>query len=121
MVATGNPRVSVEIANLASYDEVLALHRRFGERRPLHGLVNCAAEVPRVQQFIEIPSIRSGSKVSVDRQFASNVLGYHFMLRAFQDNLRFGCGRVVNVASDWAGNLDLDDVSFLRRSYDNDT
>jgi retinol dehydrogenase 12 len=28
--------------------------------------------------------------------------------------------RVVNVASYWAGGLDLNDLEFTRRSYDND-
>lgn len=85
-------------------------------------LVNNAAECPKRQEFVKIP--RKGSKEvveeSVDKQFATNVLGYHFMLRAFEDAFQ-GNSHVVMVASNWAGDLDLNDVNFRKRRYDNDT
>ena len=67
--------------------------------------------------------------VDVDRQFASNVLGYHFMIKVFSDHFsnQTAAGaekqptHVVNVASNWAGDLDLSDLSFTRRGYDNDS
>ena len=59
---------------------------------------------------------------SVDAQFSSNVLAYHFMIKEFfQNSDRGTAANIVNVASDWAGDVDLDDLSFTRRKYDNDT
>ena len=57
-----------------------------------------------------------------ERQFAVNVLGYVRMLDQFADVLSHSSQpRVVNVASYWAGDLDLDDLMFERRPYDNNT
>ena len=53
-------------------------------------------------------------------QFATNVLGCLWMTQAFEPILQAsGPARVVNVASYWAGDLDLDDLEFRRRPYDN--
>ncbi len=53
-------------------------------------------------------------------QFATNVLGYFWLTRAFYPHLRAAApARVVNVASYWAGDLDLADLEFGRRRYDN--
>jgi retinol dehydrogenase-13 len=49
------------------------------------------------------------------------VLGYYRMIRAFTPHLKAGApSRIVNVASYWAGNLDLEDPEFKHRRYDND-
>ena len=49
-----------------------------------------------------------------------NVLGYFWMIQAFAEILkRSAPARVVNVASYWAGDLELDDLEFKRRRYDN--
>ena len=85
-------------------------------------LVNSAAECPRQQQMIELK--RKGTQQqeyldTVDKQFATNVLGYHFMLSGLK--AYFQNSHVVMVASNWAGDLDLTDVNFQRRRYDNDT
>lgn len=86
-------------------------------------LVNNAAECPQQQQFVERPRKTSTTTTleKVDKQFATNVLGYHFMLTAFSSAFTDET-RVVNVASNWAGDLDLNDVHFQRRRrYDNDS
>ncbi len=55
-------------------------------------------------------------------QLATNVLGYVWMMRAFERALRASAPtRIVNVASYWAGDLDLDDLQFKHRPYNNDT
>jgi retinol dehydrogenase-13 len=78
---------------------------------PLHVLVNNAAVAPRRRQ--ETPE-------GIELQFATNVLGYFWMIQAFTKHLaRSAPARVVNVASYWAGDLDLTDVQFMRRPYDN--
>ncbi len=58
----------------------------------------------------------------IELQFATNVLGYFWMMKAFEDVLTASApSRVVNVASYWAGDLDLGDLEFKKRPYDNNT
>ena len=53
-------------------------------------------------------------------QFATNVLGYFRLIDEFTAILKASApARVVNVASYWAGGLDLNDLEFTRRRYDN--
>ena len=76
-------------------------------------LVNNAAITPRQRQ--ETPE-------GIELQFATNVLGYFWLTRAFAEQLKAGSpSRVANVASYWAGDLDLDDLEFRKRPYNNDT
>jgi NAD(P)-dependent dehydrogenase (short-subunit alcohol dehydrogenase family) len=50
------------------------------------------------------------------------VLGYFWMIQAFTPHLKDAApSRVVNVASYWAGGLDLTDLEFRHRHYDNDS
>ncbi len=61
-------------------------------------------------------------KISVDGielTFATNVLGYHLLARELLGMLE-ACApaRIVNVASSFAGELDIDDLQFERRTYD---
>jgi NAD(P)-dependent dehydrogenase (short-subunit alcohol dehydrogenase family) len=79
---------------------------------PVHVLVNNAAIAPRVRQE---------NAEGIELQFATNVLGYFWMIKAFTDVLRQSApSRIINVASYWAGGLDLEDLEFRRRHYDND-
>jgi NAD(P)-dependent dehydrogenase (short-subunit alcohol dehydrogenase family) len=80
---------------------------------PVHILVNNAAFTPKK---------RTETLAGIEMQFAANVLGYFWMIDAFTPHLKAGApSRVVNVASYWAGGLDLADLEFRNRSYDNDT
>lgn len=55
-------------------------------------------------------------------QFAVNVLSYFRMINAFSGLMKSASDpRIVNVASYWAGGLDLDDPEFIRRNYNNDS
>jgi NAD(P)-dependent dehydrogenase (short-subunit alcohol dehydrogenase family) len=108
---SGNERVSHEIVDLSSKDSIQALAQRLND--PVHVLVNNAAVTSRRRW--ETPT-------GIELQFATNVLGYFWLTRAFSDQLRAGSpSRVVNVASYWAGDLDLNDLEFRRRSYNNNT
>lgn len=99
-----------EVVDLSRHQEVEAFGRRW--QGPLHVLVNNAATAPRS---------RSETPEGIEVQLATNVLGYVWMMRAFEATLRASApARVVNVASYWAGDLDLDDLQFERRAYDND-
>lgn len=108
---SGNERVSHEIVDLSSKDSIQALAQRLKD--PVHALVNNAAATPR--RRLETPA-------GIELQFATNVLGYFWLTRALADQLLAGSpSRVVNVASYWAGDLDLDDLEFRRRPYNNNT
>ena len=107
---SGNSDVRTELADLSRRESVFALAARWQGR--LDVLVNNAAIAPRR---------RSETPEGIELQFATNVLGYLWMMRAFEAALRRSApARVVNVASYWAGDLDLSDLQFQRRSYDND-
>jgi NAD(P)-dependent dehydrogenase (short-subunit alcohol dehydrogenase family) len=107
---TGNARVRYELVDLARRASIRALAERW--RGSAHVLVNNAAVTPRRRE--ETPE-------GIERQFATNVLGYFWMIAAFRDHLtRSAPARIVNVASYWAGGLELDDLEFKRRCYDND-
>jgi retinol dehydrogenase-13 len=104
-------RVSHGLIDLSRRASVVDFARRFSG--PLDVLVNNAALAPRR---------REQTPEGIERQFATNVLGYLWMVEALTDALSSAAGaRVVNVASYWAGDLELDDLEFRRRRYDNGT
>jgi len=130
--ATGSDQVRYEIADLGRQADINALAGRW--QGPLHVLVNNAAASPRSRQ---------DTSEGIEVQFAVNVLGYFRMIRAFENALkrtaaagnnlsprpgREGAAkqvspvravRVINVASYYAGDLDLSDLEFKRRRYNN--
>jgi NAD(P)-dependent dehydrogenase (short-subunit alcohol dehydrogenase family) len=120
--SSGRESIFFEQCDLSDWSQVLELKGRIAKQMDqdfrVHCLVNCAAECPKQQILVDRPTIE-GVTEKVDRQFASNVLGYHFMMKAFQEN--FQDSFVVNIASNWAGDLRLDDLHFCKRPYDNDT
>ena len=80
---------------------------------PVHLLINNAANTP---------GNRLVTHQGIEIQFATNVLGYFWMMDAFTPHLKSAApSRIVNVASYWAGGLDLKDLEFRYRHYDNDT
>jgi NAD(P)-dependent dehydrogenase (short-subunit alcohol dehydrogenase family) len=97
----------VDVARQASVAELVARWRG-----PLHVLVNNAAAAPRARE--ETPE-------GLERVLATNVMGYFWMTQMFAGVLAASApARVINVASYWAGGLELDDLQFQRRRYDND-
>jgi NAD(P)-dependent dehydrogenase (short-subunit alcohol dehydrogenase family) len=108
---TGNPNVRYEIVDVSRHSSVEGLVDRW--RGPLHVLVNNAAASPRQRQ--ETPE-------GIELQFATNVLGYFWMTQLFSEILKASApSRVINVASYWAGDLDLTDLEFKKRRYNNGT
>ena len=106
---TGNERVRHEIADLSRQADIQALADWW--QGPLHVLINNAGVTPRSRQ--ETPE-------GIELQFATNVLGYFWMTKAFQDILaKSAPSRVIFVASYWAGDLDMGDLEFRRRRYNN--
>jgi retinol dehydrogenase-13 len=107
--ATGNRQLRYELADLSRRSSIQALADSWSG--PLHTLVNNAAVTPRRRH--ETPE-------GIELQFATNVLGYFWMTQAFAEILKGSApARVVNVASYWAGDLDLGDLEFKRRRYKN--
>ncbi len=111
IAGTGNKEIDWQVVDLSQKKET----ERFAQewKGPLHILVNNAAATPRSRQ--ETPQ-------GIEMQFATNVLGYFWMINAMSPHMEnLEDARIVNVASYWAGDLDLDDLEFNRRRYDNDT
>jgi NAD(P)-dependent dehydrogenase (short-subunit alcohol dehydrogenase family) len=82
------------------------------------------AEEPRLDVLVNDAGMQTPKRqLSVDGielVFATNVLGYFLLTGELLPLLtRSAPSRVVNVASEFAGNLDLDDLQFERRRYSN--
>ena len=109
--ATGNRDVDCLIIDLSSKASIrLAAEKWSG---PLHVLINNASTTPQR---------REETTEGIEMQFATNVLGYFWMIKYFTPYLKLETpSRIVNVASYWAGNLDIDDLECKRRHYNNDT
>ena len=107
--ATGNEDVYYELVDLSRRASIQALADRWPGR--LDVLINNAGVTPRRRK--ETPE-------GIEMMFATNVLGYFWMIQAFDAILRQSApARIVNVASYWAGDLELDDLEFKRRHYRN--
>jgi NAD(P)-dependent dehydrogenase (short-subunit alcohol dehydrogenase family) len=64
-------------------------------------------------------STRQTGVDGIELTFATNVLGYHLLTRELINFLKSSApARIVNVASTFASDLDLDDLQFERRAYD---
>lgn len=108
---TANHNVRYEIVDFSDHPSIKDFAQRW--QGPLHVLVNNAAQSPRD---------RRETADGIELQFATNVLGYFLMIEAFTEHLKNAApARIVNVASYWAGDLDLDDLEFKHRRYDNNT
>jgi NAD(P)-dependent dehydrogenase (short-subunit alcohol dehydrogenase family) len=109
--ATGNHQVAYAVVDLALKSSIWAFAGQFA--RPVHVLVNNAAIAPRTKQM---------TAEGHELMFATNVLGYFWLTQVLKQHLIGAApARVVNVASYWARDLDLDDLEFARRRYDNNT
>ena len=107
--ASGNDRVRFELADLSRHASIRALAQSW--QGPLHVLVNVAGVAPRKREL---------TPEGIELTFATNVLGYLWLSEEMAAHLaRSAPAHVVNVASYYAGDLDLDDLEFERRRYDN--
>jgi NAD(P)-dependent dehydrogenase (short-subunit alcohol dehydrogenase family) len=109
--ATGNNEVYPLVIDLSGKSSIQ--HAADNWNGPLHVLINNASTTPRQRE--ETPE-------GIEMQFATNVLGYFWMINAFMPFLKMGApSRIVNVASYWAGDMDIDDLECKHRHYNNDT
>lgn len=79
---------------------------------------------PRLDVLINnaatVPPTRTTTIDGLETQFAVNVLSYFFLMFTLSSFLRrSGKARVINVASNLAGDLDLSDMQFDSRKYEN--
>jgi NAD(P)-dependent dehydrogenase (short-subunit alcohol dehydrogenase family) len=107
---TGNPAVELGMVDLGRQDSIREFARQFLEsHRELHVLVNNAGMWANRRR--ETPD-------GIEQTWAVNVLGYFLLTELLLGRLRESApARIVNVASRLAGDLDLEDVEFRRRSY----
>jgi NAD(P)-dependent dehydrogenase (short-subunit alcohol dehydrogenase family) len=107
---TGNPRVELMVVDLASQAGVRGFASALLDRHPkIHVLVNNAG--------IWLNRRQEGPD-GIELTWATNVLGYFLLTELLLDAVkRAAPSRIVNVASELAGDLDLGDVEFKRRTY----
>ena len=106
---TDNQAVGYKIADLSQKSSIESLAGNW--KGSLHILINNAAATPQTRQV---------TQADIELQFATNVLGYFWMTKFFTKILADSSpSRVINVASYWAGGLDLTDLEFKHRPYHN--
>lgn len=97
--------------DLSSYEEIKKLVKNW--KGSLDVLINNAALTPRNKQT---------NSEGLEMQFVVNILSYFRLTKLFIPILlQSKSPRIVNVASYWAGDLDLSDLQFENRSYNNNT
>ena len=98
-----------EIVDLSSLASIKDLYKRWDV--PLHLIINNAATTPRDKRM---------TYDGLELQFATNILGYFRMMYFFNEFMKDQeDSRIVNVASYWSGDLDLSDLQFEQRAYNN--
>jgi NAD(P)-dependent dehydrogenase (short-subunit alcohol dehydrogenase family) len=111
---TKNPNLEVLVIDLSSQKSIRQAATAFSKtHNALDALVNSAGtSSPTRQESVD----------GIELTFATNVLGYFLLTNLLLDALkRAPAGRIVNVASEMAYGLDLDDVEFKKRTYNSST
>ncbi len=107
---TRNNNVHALIADISRRSSIFSLAENWSQ--PVKILINNAAIAPKQ---------REETAEGIERQWATNVLGQLWMSETFSKWMsKEEEPRIVNVASYWAGDLDLEDLEFKQRPYNND-
>jgi NAD(P)-dependent dehydrogenase (short-subunit alcohol dehydrogenase family) len=108
--ATGNTQLEIATVDFARAESIRTFARDLATRHPkIHVLVNNAGIWSNRRQL---------GPDGIELVWATNVLGYFLTTELLLPQLRAaGRARVVNVASRYAGGLDLADVQFERRPW----
>ncbi len=107
---TGNSNVFVRHLDLASPDSIINFVDLFkNEESKLDVLINNAGLWTKAKKLTEI---------NVEQTFAVNVLGHQLLTQLLLNELRNTVSsRIINTASHFAGGLDIDDINFDKRNY----
>lgn len=107
----GAKNVAVMHIDASSQQSIRDLARQYREQHSrLDVLINNAG-LNRARRQLSVDGI--------ELTFATNVLGYFLLTRELLDLLKASApSRIVNVASSYASELDLDDLQFERRAYE---
>lgn len=107
---TGNTNVFVRHLDLSSTDSIINFAEQFKkEETKLDVLINNAGLWTKTKKLTEI---------GIEQTFAVNVLGHQLLTELLLDELKKAApSRIINVASHFAGGLDIDDINFDKRSY----
>lgn len=107
---TGNANVFVRYMDLASMESVINFADQFKkEESKLDVLINNAGLWTKTKKLTDI---------GVEQTFAVNVLGHQLLTQLLLDELKNASpSRIINTASHFAGGLDIDDINFEKRNY----
>jgi NAD(P)-dependent dehydrogenase (short-subunit alcohol dehydrogenase family) len=122
----GGRRAADEIARRTGRDKCVVLSLDASSRQSIRDF---AREVLQRRRRVDVlvnnaavslgPQERAKSADGVELTFATNVLGYFLLTRDLLGRLKGSSpARIVNVASSFASDLDLDDVQFERRPFE---
>lgn len=106
-----NENVFVKELDLASVKSIRRFVESFKkEKLKLDVLINNAGVMSQSKNL---------NDNGVEMTFTINVLGHHLLTKLLVDLLKNAApSRIINVASDYAGGLDLEDINFDKRNYD---
>ena len=112
--ATNNSNIHVFYLDLSSRSSAALFAANVEE---LYGYVDIV-----INNAAIVPKSRKLDADGIEMQFSVNVLGYYDMMRSFHYLLLKSKAvnhhpRIVNVASHFAGWLDLNDINFTTRDY----
>ncbi|MCU0414354.1 MAG: SDR family NAD(P)-dependent oxidoreductase, partial [Ignavibacteriaceae bacterium] len=107
---TGSQNVFVRHLDLASVDSIHKFVESFKqEENKLDVLINNAGLWTKTKKLTDR---------NVEQTFAVNVLGHQLLTELLLDELKKAApSRIINVASHFAGGLDIDDINFDKRNY----
>jgi NAD(P)-dependent dehydrogenase (short-subunit alcohol dehydrogenase family) len=108
---TKNEKVFVLELDLASIESINRFITSFKNKESkLDVLINNAGISSRTKKL---------NDAGVELTFAINVLGHHYLTKLLVDLLgKSSPSRIINVASEYAGGLDLNDINYVKRYYD---
>jgi len=107
---TKNQNVFVRHLDLASPDSIINFVDLFKkEESKLDVLINNAGLWTKTKKLADI---------NVEQTFAVNVIGHQLLTKLLLDELKVAApSRIINTASHYAGGLDIDDINFDKRNY----
>lgn len=107
---TGSIELDLQVVDLSSQASIRSFVERIRARyKSIDLLVNNASIWPEAREV---------TVDGIEKAWATNVLAYHMLMTLLAGRLAAsGAGRIVNVASDFAGGLDLDDPEMESRAW----